>query len=74
MRLKTCLALAAALVVASCARVRIDPIKVEPLHITVDVNIKVDRQLDEFFAFEDEAEKGTESPTPQPETKGGNSS
>jgi len=74
MRLKTCLALAAALVVTSCARVKIDPIKVEPLHITVDVNIKVDRQLDEFFAFEDEAEKGTESPAPESETKGGNNS
>jgi hypothetical protein len=25
-------------------------IRVEPIHITVDINIKVDRALDEFFA------------------------
>jgi len=30
---------------ASCLRV-------EPIHIVVDVNIRVDRELDEFFAFE----------------------
>ena len=34
--------------------VRVEPIQVEPIHIVVDVNIKVDRQLDEFFDFEDE--------------------
>ncbi len=26
--------------------------EVEPIHITLDVNLKVDRELDEFFAFE----------------------
>ncbi len=30
--------------------------KVEPIHITLDVNLKVDRQLDNFFAFESEIE------------------
>jgi hypothetical protein len=25
-------------------------VKVEPIHLTVDVNIKIDRALDEFFA------------------------
>ena len=34
-----------AALIAGCATVR-----VEPIHITVDINIKVDRALDEFFA------------------------
>ena len=25
-------------------------VKVEPIHLTVDVNIKIDRALDDFFA------------------------
>lgn len=30
--------------------------QVDPLHITVDVNLRVDRQLDDFFEFEEELE------------------
>ena len=41
---------------AGCMRFRVDPIKVEPIHITMDINIKVDKQLDNFFAFEEELE------------------
>ncbi|HEX2971495.1 MAG TPA: hypothetical protein VHP11_04145 [Tepidisphaeraceae bacterium] len=40
------------LILPSCATVEVKPIKVEPIYITVDVNIRVDRQLDNFFAFE----------------------
>ena len=29
--------------------------EVEPIHLTADINIRVDRQLDEFFAFQDQA-------------------
>jgi hypothetical protein len=32
--------------------VAIDPIKVEPIHITMDVNLKVDHELDEFFSYQ----------------------
>lgn len=35
-------------------RVTVDPIEVRPIHMTVDINIKIDRELDDFFAFEDE--------------------
>ena len=46
----------------ACTRheVAVEPIKtehrvtVDPIHITVDVNIKIDRQLDNFFDFQDE--------------------
>lgn len=46
---------AAIAVLAAChATVRHE---VEPIHITLDVNLKVDRELDEFFAFEREIEQ-----------------
>ena len=38
--------------ICSCARVQVDPIEVKPIHITMDINIKVDRELDDFFSFE----------------------
>ncbi len=34
---------------AACVHVSTDPIEVRPIHITVDVNVKVDRALDDFF-------------------------
>jgi hypothetical protein len=36
-----------------CVRASVDPIEVKPIHITMDVNIRVQRELDEFFSFED---------------------
>ena len=58
-------------VAASCARldtrseVDVKPIEVKPIHITVDVNVRIDRELDEFFAFEEEvpATKPATAPT-----------
>lgn len=38
-----------ALVPAGCVSVKTDPIEVKPIHITVDVNVKVDRALNDFF-------------------------
>ena len=32
-----------------CVTVKTEPIEVKPIHITVDVNVKVDRELDDFF-------------------------
>lgn len=34
---------------SGCVRVKSDPVKVEPIHITVDVNIKVEKELKQFF-------------------------
>jgi hypothetical protein len=36
-------------VLAGCLNVRTEPIEVKPIHITVDVNVKVERALDDFF-------------------------
>jgi hypothetical protein len=32
-----------------CLNVKTEPIEVKPIHITVDVNVKVDRALNDFF-------------------------
>ena len=37
------------LVLGGCLNVKTAPIEVKPIHITVDVNVKVDRALDDFF-------------------------
>lgn len=49
-----CLAAAGALGGCTQHRVEVAPIEVKPIHMTVDINIKVDRELDEFFDFEEE--------------------
>ena len=39
-------------------KVEVAPVEVKPIHITIDVNVKVDRALDNFFGDIDEtAEK-----------------
>ena len=40
---------AALLFLAGCVHVKTDPIEVKPIHITVDVNVRVDKALDDFF-------------------------
>jgi hypothetical protein len=50
---------------AACARldtnsqVDVKPIEVKPIHITVDVNVRIDRELDNFFAFEEDPAAAT---------------
>ena len=34
---------------SGCLHVRTDPIEVKPIHITVDVNVKVEKELNDFF-------------------------
>jgi hypothetical protein len=36
-------------IAAGCARVTVDPIEVKPIHIVQDINIRIDRQLDDLF-------------------------
>jgi hypothetical protein len=42
-------------------KVNVDPIEVKPIHVTVDVNVKVQRELDKFF--EDDAPTTPTTPT-----------
>ena len=50
------------LAAASCTqhKVEVAPVEVKPIHITIDVNVKVDRALDDFFDDIDTAEEQIE--------------
>ncbi len=37
--------------------VEVAPVEVKPIHITIDVNVRVDRALDDFFGDIDAAEE-----------------
>ena len=41
-------------------KVEIAPVKVEPIHITIDVRVKVDKALDDFFDDIDSEEEAIE--------------
>ncbi len=42
---------------SACTKHEVDvkPVEIKPIHITIDVNVKVDRALDDFFGDIDEA-------------------
>jgi outer membrane murein-binding lipoprotein Lpp len=42
-------ALLGSLLLGGCLNVKTAPIEVKPIHITVDVNVKVAKALDDFF-------------------------
>ena len=50
-RLPACLVLLAIMVLPGCTRHRVEvaPVEVKPIHITIDVNVKIDRELDNFL-------------------------
>lgn len=48
-RLFVLLAAATALSLSGCLSVKTEPIEVKPIHITVDVNVKVEQALNDFF-------------------------
>ncbi len=49
---------------AACTRheVEIKPVEIKPIHITIDVNVKIDKELDNFFGeIDNAAAKAAES-------------
>ena len=40
----------------SSHQVEVKPVEIKPIHITIDINIKVDKALDDFFDDIDAAE------------------
>ena len=44
-------------------KVEVAPVEIKPIHITIDVNVKVDKALDDFFSDVDSAAEkiGTKS-------------
>jgi hypothetical protein len=55
------------LAAAGCTqhKVEVAPLEIKPIHITIDVNVKVDRALDDYFgdidAVEDKLEGSSKS-------------
>ena len=41
--------------IESRSEVDVKPVEIKPIHITIDVNVKVDRALDDFFGDLDKA-------------------
>jgi hypothetical protein len=50
-----CVLFAAAACGCFSHHIETEPIEVKPIHVTVDVNVKVQRELDKFFDFEKDA-------------------
>ena len=48
--------------------VQVAPVEVKPIHITIDVNIKVDRALDDFFGDLDAAAEKNSTVKPDPDS------
>lgn len=66
--IKPILLLSAALLVLTIAgctqhKVEVAPVEVKPIHITIDVNVKVDRALDDYFGDIDSAAEKLEGRT-----------
>ncbi len=41
----------------STHQVEVKPVEIKPIHITIDVNVKVDKALDDFFDEIDQADE-----------------
>jgi predicted component of type VI protein secretion system len=41
-------------------KVEVQPMEIKPIHITIDVNVRVEKALDDFFSDIDAAEKKIE--------------
>ncbi len=52
------LILTAILTFPACTKheVEVKPVEIKPIHITIDINIKVDKALDDFFGDLDEVQ------------------
>jgi len=45
-------------------KVTLEPVEIKPIHITIDVNVKVDRALDDFFGdIDNAADKAKTNPS-----------
>jgi hypothetical protein len=47
-------------------KVQSAPIEIKPIHITMDINLRVQRELDEFFDFEKSADPAPAATTTEP--------
>ncbi len=52
------------LLLGGCLNIKTAPIEVKPIHITVDVNVKVEKALDDFFGALDQQSSSLTTPKP----------
>ena len=45
--------------------VEVEPVEIAPIYLTMDLNIRIQRELDEFFDFEDPEAPAAEAGVPQ---------
>jgi hypothetical protein len=64
-RFMTCVFLFLLVGCATKHEVEVKPVEVKPIHITIDVNIRVDKALDSFFDDIDQAVQADEKPSKQ---------
>lgn len=57
--LYTLLLLTGLVALSACTRheIEVKPVEIKPIHITIDINVKVDRALDDFFGDLDKKQK-----------------
>ena len=68
-RLKSlsCIPVIAVVAFAGCETkhtIAVEPIKVEPIYLTVDVNVRLDRELEEAFGYQERIESELETTAP----------
>ncbi|MDI1336042.1 MAG: hypothetical protein PSU94_07635 [Lacunisphaera sp.] len=56
----------APLLLGGCLNVKTEPIEVKPIHITVDVNVRVEKALDDFFGDLDKKSTTIATPATKP--------
>jgi hypothetical protein len=44
--------------------IAVEPIRVEPIYLTVDVNVRLDRELEEAFGYQDRIESEMSATSP----------
>jgi len=65
MGLNKCYALTLICIIAGCTQHKVDTthkveLEVKPMHITIDVNLKVDKEMDDFFGDIDKQDETME--------------
>ncbi|MDM8540822.1 hypothetical protein QUF75_08655 [Desulfococcaceae bacterium HSG7] len=41
--------------------INVEPVEIKPIHITIDVNVRIEKALDDFFSDIDQEEKKIET-------------
>jgi len=43
--------------------INVEPVEIKPIHITIDVNVRIEKALDDFFSDIDQEEKKLDTQT-----------